>query len=108
MANPPYGDSSKDPIAPTYGTGSVSIVSGINTQETGVNSTVGDFLNDNAAPGSANGYVNNFTYYGSSQMSRAGGYNNGWNNGCLSHAGFGIPPTYSSGLVSFGNTGRQA
>lgn len=101
-------NSAADPKAPTYGTGAVSIVSGINTQETGVNSTVGDFLNDNALPGGANGYTNNFTDYGNSTMNRAGGFNNGWANGCLSHAGFGIPPTYSSGLVSFGNTGRQA
>ncbi len=100
-------DSLKDPIAPTYGTGAVSIISGVNTQETGVNSTVGDFLNDNALPGGANGYVNNFTGYASSSMNRVGGFNNGFTNGALSHAGFGLVPTYSSGLVSFGNTGRQ-
>ena len=101
-------DSSKDPIAPTYGTGTVSIMSGINTAESGVNSTVGDFLNDSLSPGSPNGYINNFTSYGSSGMNSVGGFNSGWANGCLSHQGFGIPPTYSSGLLSFGNTGRQA
>jgi len=101
-------NSSADPLAPTYGTGAVSIVSGINTQQAGVNSTVGDFLNDAAVPGQPNGYTNNFTNYAASGMSRAGGYNNGWCNGSLSHQGFGIPPTYSSGLLSFGNTGRQA
>ena len=101
-------NSANDPIAPTYGTGAVSIMSGVNTAQAGVNSTVGDFLNDSAAPGQPNGYINNFTSYGSSGMNRVGGFNSGWANGCLSHQGFGIPPTYSSGLVSFGNTGRQA
>lgn len=60
-------DSSKDPIAPTYGTGAVSIMY----------STVGDFLNDAAVPGQPNGYTNNFTGYGSSGMNRVGGYNSG-------------------------------
>lgn len=101
-------NSASDPIAPTYGTGAMSIISGINTVESGVNSTVGDFLNDSASATGANGYVNNFTDYGTSSLSRCGGFNNGWANGCLSHQGFGVPPTYSSGLVSFGNTGRQA
>ena len=100
--------SASDPIAPTYGTGAVSIMSGINTAETGVNSTVGDFLNDSASPTGANGYINNFTSYGSSGLNRVGGFNSGWANGCLSHQGLGCAPTYSSGLLSFGNTGRQA
>jgi hypothetical protein len=100
-------NSAADPIAPTYGTGALSIVSGINVQETGVNSTVGDFLNDASVPGQPNGYANAFSAY-QCGLNRAGGFNNGWTNGCLSHSGFGVPPTYSSGLVSFGNTGRQA
>lgn len=94
-----------DPIAPTYGTGALSIMSGVNTQQTGVNSTVGDFLNDNALPGGANGYTNNFTNYGTSSLSRAGGFNNGWTNGCLSKT---TPPTYSSSLIRFGLEGRQS
>ena len=101
-------NSAADPIAPTYGTGAVSINSGIGTNETGVNSTVGDFLNDSTSPTGANGYVNNFTSYGSSGLNRVGGFNNGWSNGCLSHQGLGVSPTYSSGLLSFGNTGRQS
>ena len=97
--------SAQDPIAPTYGTGALSIVSGTTLEG---NTTVGDFLNDSAAPGQPNGYINNFTSYGASQMNRVGGYNSGWANGCLSHQGFGCAPTYSTGLLSFGNTGRQA
>ena len=97
--------SAQDPIAPTYGTGAVSIMSGVNTAQPGVNSTVGDFLNDSAAPGQPNGYVNNFTDYGSSGMSRAGGFNNGWANGDLTQS---VQPTYSSGLLSFGRTGLQS
>ena len=99
------GNSLADPIAPTYGTGAVSIMSGVNTVQTGVNSTVGDFLNDAAVPGQPNGYTNNFTSYGSSGMNTVGGFNSGWSNGCLSKN---TPPTYSSSLIRFGLEGRQS
>jgi hypothetical protein len=84
-----------DPICPTYAAGTVSVNSG---------STTGDLLNDSAKPGSANGYINNWSNIAIG-VARVGGFNNGWTNVCNSQN---ITPTYSSGLVSFGNTGRQS
>ena len=85
------GNSSADPICPTYAAGTMSKVS------TG---DFSDILKDAAGTG-ANGYVTNTQV----PSSRAGSFNHDWNNDCHSQN---VTPTYSAGLLSFGNTGRQS
>lgn len=86
----PLNSSGADPICPTFAAGSIS-----------VNSTSGNFNinNDSAAPGGANGYVNQVP------NSTAGSFNYGWANGDLTKS---VQPNYSNGLLSFGNTGLQS
>jgi hypothetical protein len=86
----PLLSSAADPICPTFAAGSMSIVSGS-----------GNFNlnNDSAAPGVANGYVNQCPSI------TVGSFNNDWNNDYLTQT---KTPTYSSGLLSFGNTGLQS
>ena len=86
---------SVDHITPTYAAGTISINSG---------SATGDILNDSASGSGANGYTNNFDNI-SLGVARVGGYNSGWNNGCLTQS---VTPVYANGLLSFGNTGRQS
>ena len=83
-------NSSADPICPTFSSGYLSIQS---------TSNFSDLNNDSANPGSANGYQNQ------EPGITVGSFNNDWNNGCLTQS---VTPTYSSGLLSFGNTGRQS
>ena len=85
------GTSNADPICPTYAAGTVSLTSG---------GGFSDRLTDAAGPG-ANGYLTN-TELASSTV---GGFNNDWANDCHSQS---VQPTYSSGLLSFGRTGRQS
>ena len=96
-------NSSADPICPTYGAATLALMSGTITQANITNQT-GDFLNDSAKPGSANGYINNYANY-TCGVSRVGGFNNAWVNGVLSQN---ITPVYNNGLLSFGETGRQS
>ena len=84
-----------DHITPTYAAGTISTNS--------MNGT-GDILNDCASASGANGYTNNFDNI-SLGVARVGGYNSGWNNGCLTQS---VTPVYANGLLSFGNTGRQS
>ena len=93
MAN--VSNSAADHITPTYAAGTLSIISGTLT---------GDLLNDSVSSSGANGYTNNFDGY-SVGISRVGGYNSAWTNGCLSKS---ITPTYTSSLIQFGTTGRQS
>ena len=79
-----------DAICPTFAAGTVSLISGSNVTAR---------LGDSAKPGSANGVTGQFP------CSTAGSFNNEWANGCLSQN---VTPTFSSGLLSFGNTGRQS
>lgn len=83
-------NSSNDPLCPTFAAGSMSINSG---------TTVFNLNNDSAAPGQPNGYVNQ------APSMTVGSFNNDWNNDYLTQT---KTPTYSSGLLSFGNTGLQS
>ena len=58
-------NSSNDPICPTYGVGTVSIISAVILS--GI-VTTGDFLNDSASASGANGYTNNFNLSASEQL----------------------------------------
>lgn len=82
-------NSTADAICPTFAAGTVAIIS------SGAKAT----NNDGALPGGANGYQNQYP------CGTAGSFNNEWSNGCWSQN---IQPTYSSGLLSFGRTGRQS
>lgn len=94
MAN--LGDSLTDPICPTYSAGTVSKTTGIGA------SAGGEFLNDywNGKAGAGYGYQNQCNYGWT-----VGANNSDWTNGCHT---FSVVPTYSSGLNSFGRTGRQS
>ena len=79
-----------DHITPTYAAGTISVVSAGNKA----------FINDSVAPGQPNGYQNQV------DDDTVGSFNSNWANGCLSQS---VAPTYgSSGLLSFGSTGRQS
>ena len=91
MAN--LSNSAADPICPTYAAGTISLVTG-----KGANAG-GDFNNDCAMKGQPNGYFNTMV------CSTVGSFNSGWENGCWTQT---VQPTYSKGLLSFGNTGRQS
>ena len=89
--------SASDPICPTYAAGTVALSSTGNAS---------DILKDYYAQTTAltgstvqSGNVNSYNYW------NVGAYNNSWNNGCLTQS---VTPTYSSGLLSFGNTGLQS
>ena len=101
MAN--TANSLADPICPTYGAATLSLMSGTITQANITNQT-GDFLNDAASKTGANGYVNNYSNL-TAGVARVGGFNNAWMNGCLSQN---VTPTYSASLLDFGHTGRQS
>ena len=91
MAN--LNNSAADPLCVTYAAGTLSLTTGKGT------GAGGDFNNDCAKPGQPNGYYNSFP------SNTVGGFNNDWSNGCNSQS---VNPTYSSGLLSFGETGRQS
>ena len=93
MAN--KGNSLTDPICPTYAAGAISQISG-----KGAASLI-EFNNDgwNGQPGANYGYQNQ------AAGETVGSFNNDWQNGCHSQS---VQPTYSSGLLSFGRTGRQS
>ena len=86
----PLNSSAADPICPTFAAGTFSVIS-----KAGVANTI----NDCVAPGGANGYVNQLP------STTAGSFNNDWGNNVLTQS---VTPTYSSGLLSFGNTGLQS
>ena len=86
----PLLSSAADPICPTFASGSMSINSG---------TSVFNLNNDCAAPGVANGYANQ------APSITVGSFNNDWNNDYLTQS---KQPSYSNGLLSFGNTGLQS
>ncbi len=90
-------NSTADPICPTYGAGTVSVTTAkIST------GGAGEFNNDgwNNQPGAGYGAFNQ-NDYGRTVNAK----NDAWTNDCLTQS---IQPTYSSGLLSFGRTGRQS
>ena len=91
-------DSSKDPICPTYAAGTFAKMS-----TNGGGDILNDYYSQNTSiTGStqSNGYINEFSY-----SRTVGAFNNDWNNSYLTQS---VTPTYSSGLLSFGNTGLQS
>lgn len=91
MAN--LSNSAADPICPTFAAGTNALLTG-----KGGNAG-GEFNNDCALKGQPNGYYNSFP------STTVGSFNNDWSNGCWTQS---VQPTYSNGLLSFGNTGRQS
>ena len=88
-------NSNADPICPTYASGSFSLTTG---KGTGSGEFNDDFFNGKA--GAGYGYQNQIIFGRS-----VGATNCDWTNDCLSQS---VAVTYSSGLLSFGRTGRQS
>lgn len=79
-----------DSICPTFGAGTMSIVS---------DGDAFDLLADKVSATGLNGYTNQYP------SRSAGSFNFGWANGCLVQS---VTPTFSTSLVDFGTTGRQS
>ena len=94
-------NSTADAICPTYAAGTISKN---DTPYAGI--ATYDILNDCVCIGSAlTGGTVGFGYINQVNPWTVGSMNNGWANGCLSQN---VTPTYSSGVLSFGNTGLQS
>lgn len=86
-----------DQICPTFAAGAMSVISG---------GGVGDFLNDCYSQATViTGGTQACGYLNSIPSTTVGSFNNDWTNGYLTQS---KTPTYSSGLLSFGNTGLQS
>jgi hypothetical protein len=90
-------NSLSDPQCPTYASGTMSLT----TNKTVLGAS-GEFNNDGwcNVPGINYGGFNQ-SDYGRTVNAK----NDAWTNDCLTQS---IQPTYSSGILSFGRTGRQS